>query len=417
MRLSFIARRNLKRHLSNTIRNTFVVSISAIILMLLFGLIGGMEKDLKHTITYFLSGEIRIQNKLYAENEIFNPSYFLVPNIESIISILEQDKDIGNISLKLHIPVAFVQNNKFEAIQLTGIDFAREQRYNNIQKYIVEGRLPKTGTRELLLGNTTAKTFNIQVGDLVTFTGSTALRGSNGMSAKVVGIIKYPASMLNKRKAIISLDVAQYFFRSPNASTEIAFRQTPHSRVSLEKLAKRTQTNLTTQLKHNSDMLELQTWNQIDTFVQMLQIARVIYLFVGFVFCLLSSLVVYNTIYMAMYTRKYEFGIMNAMGFSNAMLRKIIKHEVFYTVFLGSVLGILVGTILVSLLGHYGLDLNTLEKGIDDSTLLSNVIYPTISIVWITMLLLYNIIICYVVGILPLRILKKETVLSLLKSN
>lgn len=413
MNLRHIARRNLSRHKSQSIRNIIAVSIPSVILMLLLGIIGGIEKDMESVITHYLAGDIRIQNKAYAENEIFNPAYYLVEEADNITEKISSVKEVGAVSQKLFFPVTVQDGKLFEQMTVLGIDFNAEQKYNDFKKLIVEGRVPVQGTREILVGTLTAEEFGFKIGDTITFFGSTSLRGQNGMSAMVVGIVQYPSAELNKRKFVLPLDIAQYFFKSPDAVTEIDVRKQDGTMISTSLLQKKIRGVLRGM---DSSTLQIETWKEVSAYYAIFQMGRVIYFIIGLVFCILGSLILYNTMSFSLYSRKFELGVLYAMGFSNGMLRKMFQWEVLIIVILGSLWGVAFGAICVALLGQVGIDMLALGSSMD-GTIMSRYQYPHISVLWTVIIFFYTAIASFFIGSAPVRKLKKETALSLLRAG
>lgn len=411
MRLSFIARRNLTRHMGTTIRNVIAIGIASCVIYIFLSFIGGMENDLKHNVTTYLAGDIVVQNIEYKKNEVFNPSYFVIPEADRVMSELATLEFVEAISPKLYIPVTMSYNELFEPLQVVGLDFEREQRYNSFQDFIIEGRLPQSGNREIIIGDKTAQRFNFKVGDSVTFIGSTVLRGQNGMSGRVVGIFKYPIPILNERKIIMSLADAQYFFRSPDMSTNIDMKisDTANSKEAISEVS-----NKIAALGLDTELL-VDPWNNVSDLYQLLVSSRFLYFIIGAIFCILGNLVIYNSIYLSLYSRRYELGVLNAMGFTNKMLRKVFRYEVLYTIFLGAVLALILGNLFVVVVGTTGWDLSK-SGDLDESTLFSIILYPSLSIGMNSILFVYTSIFGIVVGMVPIRLLRKETALSLLKS-
>lgn len=432
MRLSFIARRNLTRHVSTTIQNSIGVMIPVFIVSFLFSIIAGMENDVQTIITKYLAGDVRVRNMEFSKNEVFNLSYFLVENVSEIEQVLSTLEGVDMVRAKLRVPVTMINggsdsgiteeaNNTsiFEPLQMVGLEFEKENNSYNIESFLKEGQLPQTNTRQALIGSETATLFNIKVGDIVTFMGPTALRGSNGMSVTVVGIIHYPVGMFNVRTLYLPLNTAQDFFRSPNAATEINITKNPLVKISSSNFQKNITSSLDT-LKRTRNIItefDIAPWNKISSFAQIVRIGRIIYFIIGAFFCFLGSLVIYNTVYISLYNRRYEMGVLNANGFTIPMLQRIMKYEVLYTVILGTSLGMIISLVFISWLGRVGLDLALFGNKIDSNTLMTPILYPSLSAFWTTLLILYSTLVCYMVGIAPIRSLKKTTPLSLLKSD
>lgn len=407
--LNSIAWKNVTRHAHTTTQCVIAITISLIIMSLLFGLIGGMETDIKYNITHFLSGDVLIQNKEYKDNEAFNPSYYVMPNTSAIVDVLSSMPEVETISTKLHVPVTLVQEENFEVLTMTGVVFEEEHAYNNMYDYMVEGNVPQPQEKAAVIGAHTAETFGLSVGDTITLMGSTVLRGTNGMSVTISGIIKYKQQSLNERKMYVPLSVVQQFFHSPDASTEITLLQDRDANLSDNEFLQLITRTLREHDLHNT--LYIAMWRDTNVFAKLFIIYRVIYLMIGAIFCLLGSLVVYNTIFMALIQRKYEMGVMGAMGFTLKELQRIFHYEVLYMVSLGSLIGLLVGNTIVFIMGSVGIR----YKSLDLVEFFSDVQHPSLTLFWSTILFIYGTLVCYSIGSLPILRMKKYSVLDMLK--
>jgi ABC-type lipoprotein release transport system permease subunit len=68
-----------------------------------------------------------------------------------------------------------------------------------------------------------------------------------------------------------------------------------------------------------------------------------------------------NTLFMSLYERMFEFGVLRAVGTRPSVVARMIIYEAFLLALLSSVAGLLMGVILIAFFSRYGIDYRGVE--------------------------------------------------------
>ena len=86
-----------------------------------------------------------------------------------------------------------------------------------------------------------------------------------------------------------------------------------------------------------------------------------------------------NTTLMAVFERIREFGLLRSLGMKPLWIIREVLMEAFFILFIGMVLGNLLGFLSIFIIGRTGIDLSSLAAGMEYAGM-SRVIYPSVDI-------------------------------------
>jgi putative ABC transport system permease protein len=147
--------------------------------------------------------------------------------------------------------------------------------------------------------------------------------------------------------------------------------------------------------------LSVQPWTEIQSTYSFMQIARVSYGFIALFFFILGSTVIINTIMMTVFERKQEIGTLSALGMDSRQITRLFFYEAAIMSFLGSLLGVVVGSLIVLPLSRIGLDFSRAMEGV--SMEVSEVLYPTWKLSTTVAVLLVSTVIACIASYFPVR--------------
>ena len=166
------------------------------------------------------------------------------------------------------------------------------------------------------------------VGDTMVLLG----QGYHGASAAgkyhVGGLLKFGSPDLNKRMVYLPLAEAQDMYAAPERLTSIA--------LGLDRPASMNQVVSDLQLELSAEEYEVMNWQQMmPELVQMMKAdsgGNVIFL--GFLYVIIAF-GVFGTVLMMTTERKYEFGVMLAIGMKNLRLALTVVAEILFLALIG----------------------------------------------------------------------------------
>ena len=391
--LIITALRNISRNMRRSILSGIAIAVAAMSIVMIFSLINGMTEDMGNNLKTYYTGEVRVRNEKYDEFERYNPVHLTVDR-ESVEALLENNADVEAFVPRITFPSnLYIEGSNFGAVGV-GADFGLEADYQDFSKIVAEGRLPKRGENEMLMGIVLARDLKLAVGDKVTVLSTTAARGSNAITLKIVGLAAFPVGSLNSKFFWAPLDRVQYFLRMDGGVQEVLIKTA--DKVDEEMFAGNLGAELfrTTGTAH-----DVQSWKNLSTTYGFLRMAQIIYYFVAAFFFLLGSTVIINTTMMVIFERMREIGTLSALGMHGKELVRLFFLEGAFISAIGSAIGVAAGVGLTLYLGKAGIDLTDAMSGMDFE--ISSIMYPKLSIISTVFVFIYSVAIASAATLIP----------------
>jgi len=410
MKLTNLAFRNMRRNLRRTILSTTAIAIAALCFVFLFSLIAGMKDDVRTNLVNHYNGQVRIRHNEYDKYEQLNPLFLGIEDQTAVTTAVEEALPGAYVSPKISFPAAIYLEEENLASLGQGVDFEREKVFQNLEDLMVLGRLPEMGSNEVLLTPGLYNDTGVTLGDTLTFFTQTRGRGANGFSLTVVGVAKFPVQSFNKMTFLAPLDRIQYYLRMGDSVTEVLIRNVEEDgRTSAALL---------------NGIFERRGWNDITALGWMdipggvfgwLAMAEQAYNFMGLIFFLLGATVIVNTTMMVIFERTKEIGTVAAMGMTGKQIVKLFFLEALFISIIGSLIGVILGSILTIPLGNVGLNMQDAMEGI--SMEVSGIFYPVLSWGIVIKVFVFSTVIASLASFVPSRRAAKINPIEALRSE
>ncbi|AEV29991.1 ABC-type transport system, involved in lipoprotein release, permease component [Sphaerochaeta pleomorpha str. Grapes] len=395
MKLTRIAYRNIARNIRRSILSGSAIAVSAMSIVLLFALIGGMEKDMANNLKTYYTGEIRIRNADFEKFERYNPLHLSV-DLATVTPILKRNPSIVTYAPRINFPASMYLGENNHAVMGVGVDFSKEAEFIDFPSIIKEGKLPQPGKNEMLMGSALAKELKLSLGDKITLLSTTAVRGSNAITLQLVGIVSFPVAPLNASSLWAPLDRVQHFLRMDGTSQEIILR------VSEGTNEKETAIQIKDEIASATGQeLEVKAWKDLNTLYGMIELASIVYYFIGAFFLFLGSTVIINTTMMVIFERMREIGTLSALGMRGRELTRLFFLEGLFISIIGAGVGVILGMAITQYLGITGLNFTDAMSGIDME--ISSILYPSLSIPKALLIYVYSVAISSAATFIPSR--------------
>ena len=322
--------RNFLRQKRRTFFTVAVICIGYLILSLSFSIAEGSYNQIIKKFTEASTGHIQIHKKGYLENNSFRKT---LPNNSQLDSILS--KNFPNILRTKRIigeALAYHQK-KSTPVLVKGILPQQEDKLTSLTKKITTGRYfsQRPKAKEIIVGSLIAKNLKLKLGSEVILVGSGYDRSIANDIFYVVGILEHP--LLNSQ-VLLSFNAAQDFFSLREQFHEIMLVSSSYKEADLLK------EKITASI--NSLNLEVSTWKELEKeFYLSMEADKKGNYVVSMIIIFLVLMVVMNTLMMAFYERRREFGVMISMGTPFSKIFFMILLEVKILTFCGVILGLL----------------------------------------------------------------------------
>ncbi|HDQ13973.1 MAG TPA: ABC transporter permease [Sediminispirochaeta sp.] len=397
MKLRKIAWRNIRRNGRRSLLSMSAIGIAAMAFVFLFGFIEGMKHDVAYNIHTFVNGEVLVRHQDFAKYRHLNPLHLGVKNYQELVSNLETRPEVEMMSPRIKFPTAIYQEGNTYRAQGMGVDFNHETEYQQIEQYVVEGRLPRNGENEALIASGLAKDMGLEIGDRFTILTQTMGRGMNAITLNITGISHYDFQGLNGNFFQAPLDRIQYLLRMEDSVSEILIKlhedYTPESFASV----------LKTELLQGESWAELEAapWTRISETYNMIALAEAIYYLIALLFFFLGSTVIINTMMMTVFERRKEIGTVSAMGMTGPEVVRLFFLEAFYISVIGSFVGVLVGIGITYPLSIYGISFGAAMEGVDFE--MSEVVRPILNFKSTIFVFVYSSLVASLASLIPSR--------------
>ncbi len=280
-----------------------------------------------------------------------------------------------------------------QSVMLYGIDPAHERDISKIDELIVAGDyLASAGESKILLGEKVADLLEVGVGDKIVVTVAQANTGELSQEMfRVGGIFKFGSRQMDGNMAFIPLKRAQELLKIGDGLHEIAFSFRDHRQSEEDALPLWN--------GYSADGNEALSWTKLVSELYMMRsMSAFSLLLVGIILFGIVSIGIINTLFMSLYERMFEFGVMRAIGTRPRQAALLMVMEAAALSVIAIAMGVVIALIVNGLLLHYGIDYSGTEYM---SVTLHDPIYPVLSVIQFTLYPFLLFIFTCLVGLYP----------------
>lgn len=315
-------------------RRTLITMSSVVMAVLLSGVMSSMQQGqydqmIDNSVGSFM-GHIQIQAPGYHDEPILDHSLALDSTLLKELSV---NDEIEAIIPRIESFALAGGRKKTKAGMVIGTDVDAEKYLSKPDQKLIEGDyFNNNNEHAVLVGQGLADYLNLSVGDSLVLISS----GYHGVSAAdlipIKGIVKFGIQDLNNSITYLPIGTAQNFYGAYGRVTDIAIlAKNPKN---IDRIVKEISADLDEQYK-------VYGWQQLmPELVQAIQADRgsgyiillVLYMIVGFG--------ILGTVLMMTAERKYEFGVMLAIGTSRLRMALMLILEMTTITVLGTIAGI-----------------------------------------------------------------------------
>jgi len=318
-------------------------------------------------ITFTSMAHIRIHNELPSVSESILPepekdnSVLMVNsqrnirytegirNADAIVGALDKVPEIAHVTTQLNQNV-FIRNGVSRiSANLSGIDLVNENRLFHTAEYMVKGEYHdlNKNANGIILGSGLAQNLGVDVGNNV------SVITAEGISKvfKVVGLIETGAVGADRSRAMVTIDAArQLFSKNRSYATEVLVNVDDYNdaREVAEHIMPLTEYKVEAWQVGNS---QLDSSNGL---------RDIIAIAVSLTILIVAGFGIYNIMNMTVNEKIKEIAILKAMGFSGGDVIEIFLTQSMVIGFLGGLVGLGLGNIIVRIVDHVPFEIGTL---------------------------------------------------------
>ena len=329
-----LAWKNLWRNRSRTLITTSAVAFATLVSILSASLKEGVFDNLVKNIVSSYTGHLQVHLSGYQDEQVLDNSFRQQASMDSLLL----NEGLA-ASPRLEAFALASSGNKTKGCLVLGIDPLREKRITGWDGRITAGSYLEPGGNDVVMGERLASRMELRVGDTVVLIG----QGYHGSTAagkyRIRGLLTLGTPQLNERLLLMPLPAAQAFLSADSMLTHQVLLLREGG--SLDDKARA----LRGQLGSGYEVL---TWEQIMPEVkQHIETDTRNMRVVQWILYLLISFGIFSTLLIMMVERKFETGMLLALGMSKARIQTLMVLESLATVMLGSLTGVLLSIPLV----------------------------------------------------------------------
>lgn len=327
-----LAWRNIWRNKRRTIITAASVMFAVFFAILMRGFQIGTWHQLIDSVLRSYTGYVQIHAKGFWENHTLD--YLIPENDTNIISLTKLNLSINRFIPRFESFALASNSQKIKGVIVTGISPGSEKTFTHLHEKIVEGSYLEEDENAILVSQRLARFLNLSPGDSLVLMS----QGYQGASAaglfRIKGIVKLPSPEFDNQMIFMPLVTAQEFYSAQGLITSwiVDLQNADDMKKVVRTLA-----------KHLPDtQYEVMSWH--DMLVELYQqyvsdeggaviMMIILYLIVGFG--------IFGTAMMMLTERRYELGVMIAVGMQRWRVSTLLGLELFFICLIGLVAGVL----------------------------------------------------------------------------
>ncbi len=365
-----IAGRGIMRNPRRTLLTISATSFGLAAFIFLYSFVEGYFSQMIDNSTGYVTGDLQVQHRLFRQE--------MVPELSlrqpsQLLQELRRQPLVAAAAPRVQAQVLISSAAKSENIMLLGIDPESERKVTFIERTVRQGNGLQPGQdRDIMLGRKLVDKLGVRLGEKVVIMTQNA-EGSVGSAAfRVSGIFETESEAFDNAIGFISLRAGQSLLSLGDDISTIAVRLT--DRDQLEVIRPVLQRTLA------RTPYVVVSWQELLPEVsQIIDYVRVnLNLVLGIVF-LVVAMGVMNTLLMSVMERTHEFGVMMALGTKPGQIVRLVLYESVVLAAAGSLLGYLLGFLLVQYLAVRGINLSAYTNALQTIPGLTSIIYPRLN--------------------------------------
>jgi len=341
--------RNLWRNKRRTILASLAMGVGLAALILADGFWQGMINNMVETLTEGMLGQAQVHNEHFLKSlEIEN----VIKNKAVVLQKIENSHKTKVFTQRV-ISMAMISSaEEASNVLLYGVDIESEKALTVIEKRIVEGQINTLDG--IAIGTKLKKRLGVQIGDRIVITMAEKTTGELAQGLfRLQAVFSYGSNEIDEGFVFVDRQKAAKLLKMPDEIHEIALKFK-------DNISEEERSTFLSSLKGDENIAE--SWKElapgISSAIRMSDISTAI---ISTILIILVSFGIVNTLFMSLYERLFEFGVLRALGTRGADLLLQVVFEAGWLAFFSILWGIILATIIGGIWAVYGLDYSGVE--------------------------------------------------------
>ena len=401
-----LAWKNLFRHKRRSIIAATAMGIGLAALIFADALWLGMEQNMVKTATASFLGDGQIHREGFSDEQAVE---LTINQLDAVVANLRREGIVAHFTLRTFAFGMITSPATVAAVNLVGVEPSTERYLSQIDDAIIEGAyFEGSNLRDIVMGEELVERLEVGLNDRVVVTMAQA--GSGDLSQemfRVSGIYRFADEGMNSGMAFIRLGKAQQMLALCAGAHEIALKF-------IDSISAEDQ-NLLFWKTYSQGGNKARSWTEVLPEVQaMFEMSKFSKYIMGFVLFGVVVFGIVNTLFMSLYERMFEFGVLRAIGTRPFGMARLILFEAGALAVLGIILGTIFGFCVTLIFATIGIDYTGIEMmGIT----MQELIYPEMRIQPFIFYSIWIFIFTIIAGLYPARYAAKMSAATAMRRS
>ena len=387
-----LAWRNIFRNKRRTLIAATAIGIGLTALIFIDAFMIGMEETMIRTATASFLGDAQIHREGFRDAQEVS---LTVQALDSVTENLTKEEIVAHFTQRTLASSMITSPANVSAISLVGVHPPTERFLSLIDDAITEGAyFEGDNSRDIVIGAKLAEILEIGLGDRVVVTVAQAESGELSQEMfRISGIYHFADAAMNSGMAFVRLEKAQEMLAIGKDVHEIAIKFTS--------IAYSQETTLPfwdTYSQHGNEVLSwTELMSQLTVVLEMTKYSKYI---MGVILFGVVVFGIINTLFMSLYERMFEFGVLRAVGTRPFGMARVILFEAGALAIVSIGLGTILGFVLTGVLAYVGIDYTGIEMM---GVTMQEFIYPVLEVQQFIIYPIWVFIFTLIAGLYPAR--------------
>ena len=348
-----LAWRNIFRNKRRTLIAATAIGIGLAALIFVDALMIGMAENMVRTATASFLGDAQIHREGFRDAQ---EVALTIQELDQVTEGLANEDIVEHFTQRTLSAGMITSPASVSAILLAGIHPPTEKFLSQIDDAITEGAyFEGDNSRDIVIGAKLAEILEIGLGDRVVVTVAQTESGDLSQEMfRVSGIYHFVGEEMNSGMAFVRIKKAQEMLAIGNAAHEIAIKFT-----SLTHAQDPTLPFWEVYSEHGNEVLSwTELMSQLTAILEMIKYSKYI---MGVILFAVVVFGIINTLFMSLYERMFEFGVLRAVGTRPFGMARVILFEAGALAIVSIGLGTILGFVLTAVFVHVGIDYTGIE--------------------------------------------------------
>lgn len=320
--------RNLWRNSRRTLITMVSIAFAVMFAILMQSLQDGVFNNLIKNVVNYYSGYLQVHQKGYWDEQILDNSF---TGDTTLLTQLQKNKAVTEVVPRLETFVLASNKNITKGCMLVGTDTEKENNLTQLKNKLIKGAYFENEEEAVLLSEGLAKRLQLDVNDTIVLYGQGYQEVMAAGKYKIKGLLHLASPEMNDSFVYLPLKACQHFLSADDRYTTISLGITNPD--ALEPLKKEISQSI-------SAAYEVMTWQELmpDIANHIKADGFTFYIFSGILY-LIIGFGLFGTVMMMTVERKFEFGMLLAIGMKKSQLKRILLSETILIAFCGVLLG------------------------------------------------------------------------------